>query len=339
MIRVPQTIALGIGGILLLAGPAFADWSGFYRPTQPPKSAPTLTAPAPAMGPCGAGVPALSAIPSLEEGGVCGAGLDTGGITENTPPPVSAPNTSTLADLTGPDGVCLSEIMSAQNRYAIPNNLLLAIGLREAGLSRGGRLTVWPWSVNADGSGHFLPDREAAIAHVREKQASGASLIDIGCMQVNLRWHPDAFPSLEDGFDPALNVDYAARFLVRLHAETGDWRAAAGRYHSADPERSAVYLTALEANLAIANGAVRAVDGQIDPEAVAALAALPDPSRFNGDLDAYLTSLVTDEPVAVPERRPLWSAGLGAAEAGDRVYGIYSASGLRPVLPAFTQDF
>jgi hypothetical protein len=339
MIRAVHKIALVLGGILLATGPAFADWSGFYRPTQPPRPAPALSAPAQVMGPCGAGIPALSAIPSLEEGGVCGVELDAGALSQGAPPPVNDPQMPALADLSGPDGVCLSEIMSAQLRYAIPNNLLLAIGLREAGLSRGGRLTVWPWSVNADGAGRFLTDREAAIAYVRERQGAGAELIDIGCMQVNLRWHPDAFPRLEDGFDPALNVDYAARFLVRLHAETGDWRAAAGRYHSADPERSAVYLSALEANLEVANGAVSAAELRIDPEAAAALAALPDPSRFNGDLDAYLTSLVTDEPVSVPKRRPLWSAGLGAADAGDRVYGIYSASGLRPVLPAFTQDF
>jgi len=323
--------------ILTVAGPALADWSGFYRPSQVSRPAPVTVDPGPAQGGCGGGVPALSAIPSLEEGGVCGAPLDGGTLDPVAAQPVPDPVAAALADPTGPDAACLREILDAQARYAIADNLLLAIGLREAGMSRDGRLTVWPWSVNVDGEGRFLPGRAEAVAHVRERRAAGAELIDIGCMQVNLRWHPDAFASLEDGFDPALNVDYAARYLVRLREETGGWREAAGRYHSADPDRARAYLAALEANLAVANGAV--ATGPVDPEAAATLATLPDPSRFNGDLDAYLTSLVTDEPVEVPDRRPLWSAGLGAAEAGDRVYGIYSPSGLRPVLPAFTQDF
>jgi hypothetical protein len=335
----PRPFTLAAIVFLNVSGPALADWTGFYRPSEVARPATPVAAPVPGADGCGGGVPALSAIPSLEEGGVCGMALDTGtqGPTAAEPaPPAPAP---ALADPTGPEAACLVEILAAQQRYAIPDNLLLAIGLRESGMARDGRLTVWPWSVNVDGEGRFLPDRDAATAHVRARQREGAELVDIGCMQINLRWHPDAFASLEEGFDPARNVDYAARFLAGLHAETGDWRAAAGRYHSADPERSAVYLAALETNLAIANGGGIGVDAETDPGTAAALAALPDPSRFNGDLDAYLTSLVTDEPVEVPRRRPLWSAGLGAAEAGERVYGIYSASGLRPVLPAFIQDF
>jgi len=41
-----------------------------------------------------------------------------------------------------------------------------------------------------------------------------------------------AFASLEDAFDPATNVIYATRFLIRLYAETGSWGAAVALYHS-----------------------------------------------------------------------------------------------------------
>ena len=54
-------------------------------------------------------------------------------------------------------------------------------------------------------------------------------------MQINLRYHPEAFASLEAAFDPAENLGYAARFLGNLRARYGSWTAAIGRYHSATP--------------------------------------------------------------------------------------------------------
>jgi hypothetical protein len=60
--------------------------------------------------------------------------------------------------------------------------------------------------------------------------------IDVGCMQVNLMYHPSAFASLEQAFDPSSNALYAARFLNRLFAQTNDWEQAAAMYHSATPE-------------------------------------------------------------------------------------------------------
>ena len=60
---------------------------------------------------------------------------------------------------------------------------------------------------------------------------------------VNLRHHPMAFASLQDAFDPAMNADYAARYLVLLHSTdpAGDWMGAAGSYHSMTAERAQPY--------------------------------------------------------------------------------------------------
>jgi hypothetical protein len=88
----------------------------------------------------------------------------------------------------------------------------------------------------AEGQGRYLPTKEAAIQEVRELQARGIGNIDVGCMQVNLYYHPDAFFSLEQAFDPASNVAYAGRFLRSLFEDSGAWDEAAGRYHSATPE-------------------------------------------------------------------------------------------------------
>jgi hypothetical protein len=66
-------------------------------------------------------------------------------------------------------------------------------------------------------------------------------LIDVGCLQVNLHYHPQAFASLEEAFDPPANARYAAQFLTRLHQGTRNWEQAAARYHSSTPELGDAY--------------------------------------------------------------------------------------------------
>jgi hypothetical protein len=55
-------------------------------------------------------------------------------------------------------------------------------------------------------------------------------------MQINLHFHPDAFDTLEQAFDPAFNVAYAVSFLTDLRASQNSWTKAIGRYHSATPQ-------------------------------------------------------------------------------------------------------
>jgi transglycosylase-like protein with SLT domain len=99
----------------------------------------------------------------------------------------------------------------------------------------------WSWTADVDGAGSFFDSKAAAIAAVRQAQARGVRSIDVGCMQVNLLQHPDAFPNREAAFDPAANVAYAVRFLQGLHEQTGDWAKAAALYHSATPSIGAEY--------------------------------------------------------------------------------------------------
>src|SRR5438270_11402748 len=60
-------------------------------------------------------------------------------------------------------------------------------------------------------------------------------------MQVNLMHHPNAFPTLEQAFDPQTNATYAAHFLTQLFGQSHDWAKAAALYHSATPELGADY--------------------------------------------------------------------------------------------------
>ena len=63
----------------------------------------------------------------------------------------------------------------------------------------------------------------------------------MGCYQISLLYHPQAFDSLEQAFDPVANAEYAARFLAALKSRTGSWSAAVAAYHSTDPLRGGPY--------------------------------------------------------------------------------------------------
>lgn len=227
-----------------------------------------------------------------------------------------------------PAGVCIHEILRAQLRHQIPGNLLLGIGLQESGMMHEGELTIWPWVANADGDGRFFETPQSAASWVRARQAAGVESIDVGCMQVNLRWHPDAFVQLEEGFDPARNVDYAARFLVQLYEKTGDWIEAAGHYHSATEVHQGVYLDRLKQNVSIANERL---------DIFRQLAASGSGGGAGG-LGLAAVAAVTSEPLPTGH---FWTSDMtlrsGAANSGAR--SLFGRETLSPVLPAFRKMF
>jgi hypothetical protein len=143
----------------------------------------------------------------------------------------------------GAELLCRPAILAAERAHAVPPGLMAAIGRVESGRrdTVTGTSNPWPWTVNAEGQGAFYDTKAQAIAAVRAMQARGVRSIDVGCMQVNLMHHPNAFVSLEAAFDPTVNADYAGRFLTELFGETHAWPLAAGRYHSGTPELAADY--------------------------------------------------------------------------------------------------
>jgi len=148
-----------------------------------------------------------------------------------------------------PSQLCRAAIGTAEREANIPPGLLQAIGRVESGRSDPvtGEFGPWPWAINAEGRGHFFPDRAAAIAAVEALRARGVRVIDVGCMQVNLAAHPHAFPDLLAAFDPLTNARYAARFLTELQARTPDWILAAGHYHSHTPHLAEAYRARIAA--------------------------------------------------------------------------------------------
>jgi hypothetical protein len=142
-----------------------------------------------------------------------------------------------------PATMCETAVTSAEVSANLPPRLLHAISLTESGRTdpKTGTVRAWPWTINAEGEGQFFETRDDAIAAVKALQARGVQSVDVGCNQVNLMYHPQAFASLEEAFDPRSNSAYAARFLNALYAESKDWQHAIAAYHSETPALGDAY--------------------------------------------------------------------------------------------------
>lgn len=127
---------------------------------------------------------------------------------------------------------CNAAAAQVARTKGMPVDVLRALTLVETGRKRGGRFQPWPWTVNMEGKGYWFDTRVEALAFVEESYANGARSFDIGCFQINHRWHGQAFTSFDQMFEPLDNATYAAKFMTDLFNEGGTWSWAAGAYHS-----------------------------------------------------------------------------------------------------------
>nr|WP_294504098.1 lytic transglycosylase domain-containing protein [uncultured Rhodopila sp.] len=153
------------------------------------------------------------------------------------------------ADIPGPpaspsaNGLCRQAIAVAERAHGIPANLLAAVARVESGRRDQvtGTFNPWPWTINMDGQGSFYDTKAQAIAAATAMRPRVEHSIDVGCMQISLVHHPDAFAGMAQAFEPSSNADYGARFLMQLYEKTGSWPKAVELYHSATPELGLEY--------------------------------------------------------------------------------------------------
>jgi hypothetical protein len=133
---------------------------------------------------------------------------------------------------------CRRAVAAAERAHGIPAHLLAAIARVESGRREqsSGSFSPWPWTINFDGQGSFYDNKMQAVAAANSMRPQVTKSIDIGCMQISLTSHPNAFTTMEQAFDPFSNADYGARFLVQLFEKTGSWPKAVEWYHSATPD-------------------------------------------------------------------------------------------------------
>jgi hypothetical protein len=155
------------------------------------------------------------------------------------------------------------------------------------------RVEPWPWTVQAEGRGIYFDNKAQAVRWVEDATARGLTSIDTGCLQVNLFYHPHAFATLEDAFDPERNADYAARFLLQLYAAAGDWRQAEGFYHSQ--------------TVALATSYRDRVDRVLGGQSLTSLAKPKPPTALDHLGAAWRATLANNDPVPAGPPTQDWS--------------------------------
>ena len=183
--------------------------------------------------------------------------------------PTGAETVSDTAD------ICRRAGTIAARELGIPDPVMQAITLTETGRRLEGRFQPWPWTVNMEGVGKWFATRAEALAFAKAHYDRGARSFDIGCFQINYRWHGHNFASIEQMFDPAANAAYAAQYLRGLYAEKGAWSPAAGRYHSATPKYATRYRARFDQILARLTGD----EALPAPVELAATPPAPEPVR------------------------------------------------------------
>ncbi|WP_093114945.1 transglycosylase SLT domain-containing protein [Salinihabitans flavidus] len=206
--------------------------------------------------------------------------------------------------------ICDRAARIASSDTGVPMDVLMAITRSETGRMRSGRYNPWPWTVNMEGKGLWFDSEQEALRYALRNHKRGARSFDVGCFQINYKWHGEAFQTIAQMFDPVKNARYAADFLSRLHHETGNWPEAAAAYHSRTPKYANRYKArfiriraSLDESGRIESDDIRGT-GPTDATVIASN-GLPLLSGKQGV--AALGSLVRLQPD--PERRSLFAAG------------------------------
>lgn len=150
--------------------------------------------------------------------------------------------------------ICLKAVLKAEKTYQIKDGLLQTIASVESGRwdKKAQRRISWPWAVQVNGKGYYYQTKEEAVNAVKDLMAAGINNIDVGCMQINLKYHGEAFENLEDAFEPEKNTAYSAKFLRNLYNHNGrNWQKTAMQYHSKNVEHGKIYKAKLEQHYAV----------------------------------------------------------------------------------------
>lgn len=218
------------------------------------------------------------------------------------------PKTSLAEDYSA---MCEQAAQMASQQSGVPVSVLKAISLNETGRKRDGAFRPWAWTVNMEGAGHWFDTRDEARAYVFKEFKRGARSFDVGCFQINYKWHHTAFSSIDEMFDPTANALYAAKFLTELHDEFGDWTKAAGAFHSRTPKHANSYA----ARFNKFRDKFRDEDGQVVQVAAASDTLIQDAPSDIPEIPDIVQVANAQRATAVPRenRYPLLRTGAGTA--------------------------
>ena len=138
--------------------------------------------------------------------------------------------------------LCENTIESVEIQTEIPKGLLLGIGKAEAIRKIKNKFVIWPWTINHAGKSMFFDTKKQMRNYVFKNLKRNDLNMDVGCMQINIKWHKNNFKKISDMFEVNPNISYAASFLQQLKYKHGSWDNAIKHYHSSDPKKNKPYL-------------------------------------------------------------------------------------------------
>jgi hypothetical protein len=125
-------------------------------------------------------------------------------------------------------------------RHGLDPLLLYAVALQETQRPRGeGTASPWPWTLRSAEGPRFYERQAEADADLRGLLGRYRN-IDVGLMQVNLRWHGHRVVEPGALLDARTNLAVAAEILAQaIRSAPGDPELGVGRYHHWNDERVA----------------------------------------------------------------------------------------------------
>lgn len=126
----------------------------------------------------------------------------------------------------------------------LPVSAIYGIALAESGRTVNGVRKPHPWTINVNSSpprARYFDTQPEAEKYLEELLRSGWTNVDVGIMQVNVKYHGHSIKDPKTLLDPKVNILVSAVFLSELLKETGNIGDAISKYHSRTPSKGDQY--------------------------------------------------------------------------------------------------
>lgn len=119
-------------------------------------------------------------------------------------------------------------------RHRIDPYILYAVALTESRKDgEQNRVMPWPWAINNAGNSFIPNSQQEAEALLNEMLDQGKRNIDVGIMQVNLRWHGHRVAKPEHLLNPNTNLEIGAGLLAEaIKSAPNNLALGIGRYYN-----------------------------------------------------------------------------------------------------------
>lgn len=119
-------------------------------------------------------------------------------------------------------------------RHQLDPYILYAVALVESRKNdEQHQVTPWPWAINNAGKSFIPANQKAAEALLNKMLAEGLHNVDVGMMQVNLRWHGHRVSKPEHLLNPMINLEIGAELLAKaIRSAPDNIHLGVGRYYS-----------------------------------------------------------------------------------------------------------